>query len=450
MESDLPRLRGDRRLRRAHREFALRTPGVAPEKVFVAGQAVDGRAFEEVTPARDTAGARGPVHRPVQGIQGTSLPAGRLRAVPGMAARLRLVGGGPMSEWARQRTQVLCGRRDGRLPIAGRPPGRARSGPLPGAAVGQHGSSTGAVGGRRQRGDARRASPWWPPTAVGAAAGGLVVDGRNGFVVPERDADRARRRRAQAGRIPRAGGAHGTPRAVRTWPPSTTPRMADAFLAAAEHAIAANAGGAGAERDMCGICGIMAWDAGLALRRGDRDADGDETMRHRGPDDGGVYVVAGRCAPRSATAGCRSSICRRPGTSRWPTRTAPSGSPTTARSTTMSALRHRARGQGSQVPLAHRHRGDPPPVRGGGPSVRRAPGRNVRAGDLGHAEGSCFWPVTASASSRWYYARCPEGWCSGRRSRRSSASGDHPRARRAGVLRLPDVRLRAAAAERCL
>ena len=45
----------------------------------------------------------------------------------------------------------------------------------------------------------------------------------------------------------------------------------------------------------------------------------------------------------------------------------------------------RARGQGARLPLAHRHRDDPPPLRGGGPALRRAPAGDVRVRDLGHA-----------------------------------------------------------------
>ena len=59
-----------------------------------------------------------------------------------------------------------------------------------------------------------------------------------------------------------------------------------------------------------------------------------DTMRHRGPDDEGLWRSRRRATSCSATAAWRSSTSARPGARRWATRTARSRSRSTARSTT--------------------------------------------------------------------------------------------------------------------
>ena len=84
---------------------------------------------------------------------------------------------------------------------------------------------------------------------------------------------------------------------------------------------------------MCGIVGILAFDDAFALDE-PTVARMTDTLRHRGPDDA-RHVRPARRARRArppATVDHRPLV--RPATSRWPTRTARCGSPTTARSTT--------------------------------------------------------------------------------------------------------------------
>ena len=108
---------------------------------------------------------------------------------------------------------------------------------------------------------------------------------------------------------------------------------------------------------MCGIAGV--WDRQrhahpmqlAALPQAMTDS-----LRHRGPDAGGVWADA-RPGWRSATAVCRSSICRRPGRSRWFRPAAASSSPTTAKST-MPPSCARARGGGPPLSRPLRYRGD--------------------------------------------------------------------------------------------
>ena len=92
-----------------------------------------------------------------------------------------------------------------------------------------------------------------------------------------------------------------------------------------------------------------------------RDDDGPPRARRRR-----VLDRRARARARSAIAGCRSSTSRRRPPADVATRTARSGSPSTARSTTTSRCARSSRRKGHRLPLAHRHRGDRPPLGGGG------------------------------------------------------------------------------------
>ena len=86
------------------------------------------------------------------------------------------------------------------------------------------------------------------------------------------------------------------------------------------------------------------------------------------------------------------------------------------------ALRAELEAKGHTLPLAHRHRGDPPPLRGGGTGLRRSAGRHVRVRDLGRAPARAVAGPRpdrrqAAATTR----SCPAGSCSARRSRRCSS-----------------------------
>jgi glycosyltransferase involved in cell wall biosynthesis len=76
--------------------------------------------------------------------------------------------------------------------------------------------------------------------AVGAAAGGLVVDGRNGLVVPERDPTALADAMLRLIRDPELATRMGEA-ARRDVAAFNYPRMAQAFLDAVQFAIAANA-----------------------------------------------------------------------------------------------------------------------------------------------------------------------------------------------------------------
>jgi glycosyltransferase involved in cell wall biosynthesis len=166
------------------KRFVCATPGVSPEKVFVAGQAVDGSRLERVQPSR----AEPDVlfigqFKQYKGV-GCLLDAFDL--LDGSGARLRLVGNGPLDCEIRRRT---AHRSDvevvGHVP-QDRLPGeltRARCLVLPSVTTELDREPWGLV-----VNEAMHAGlPVVASSAVGAAAGGLVRDGRNGLVVPERD-----------------------------------------------------------------------------------------------------------------------------------------------------------------------------------------------------------------------------------------------------------------------
>ena len=173
---------------------------------------------------------------------------------------------------------------------------------------------------------------------------------------------------------------------------------------------------------MCGICGIVAFSDQFAADQA-TVARMRDTLAHRGPDDAGADRSAGRtgCA-RPSPAGDHRPVA---------------GGPSADGQRGRHGLDHlqrrglqprgaarRARGQGPPLPLAHRHRGDRPPLRGGGPETacERLEGM-FALGDLGRrGAASCSSPATASASSRSTTRACREAWCSGRRSRRCSST----------------------------
>ena len=154
---------------------------------------------------------------------------------------------------------------------------------------------------------------------------------------------------------------------------------------------------------MCGIAGIVRWD-------GQRPDEGSihamcDAMVHRGPDDEGFFVGDG------AALGMRrlSIIDLATVTSRSATRTARSGSSSTARSTTTRNCAHLdRRGHRSNGPRdTEDHRASLRRVR---PALRRSPARHVRVCDLGYAAaGSCCSRATGWASSRSTTRKCNGG-----------------------------------------
>ena len=224
------------------RRFVAAAPGVDPAKVFIAGQAVDAARFAAVEPGFDEQVAD--ILYVGQFEERKGLPFlleafAQLRA-QGVPARLRLIGNGSMEEAIRRRAAD-----DEAIEFVGHVdqddlPGHlaaARCLVLPSITTPLDREPWGLV-----CNEAMHAGiPVVATQAVGAAAGGLVRDGRNGFVVPERNAEAL-----AAALLPLlldAGTAREMGARARTDVSGFShERMADGFEAAVEHAIAARSG----------------------------------------------------------------------------------------------------------------------------------------------------------------------------------------------------------------
>ncbi len=213
-------------------------PGVDPAKVFVAGQAVNPSRFEAVEPQRD-----GPPDllfigqfKEYKGID-TLLEA--FDRLDGTGARLRMVGNGPLED----RVHAAAARNPA-LEVIGHVPqdelpdelSRARCLVLPSVTTPMDREPWGLVANEAMH----AGLPVVASTAVGAAAGGLVKDGRNGLVVPERDPEAlADALRAMVASPQLAAGLGDQAREdAREF---DYVRMADAFEAAVERAVAVRA-----------------------------------------------------------------------------------------------------------------------------------------------------------------------------------------------------------------
>jgi glycosyltransferase involved in cell wall biosynthesis len=212
----------------------LEVPGVEAEKIFVAGQAVDASRFEAVQPARNG----GPVVLFVGQFEERKGIDDLLAAFERVAdpdAELRLIGNGSLERHIRQRINGHS-----RVTIVGHVPqdalpaelARATCLVLPSVTTRETNEPWGLV-----VNEAMHAGlPVIATDAVGAAAGGLVHNGRNGYVVPERNPERlgdAMRRllgdpesAVRMGRQARADAAE-----------FNYDRMADAFQGAVEYAV---------------------------------------------------------------------------------------------------------------------------------------------------------------------------------------------------------------------
>ena len=217
------------------KEFLASVPGVDPSKIYVAGQAVEAKRFTEVTPSQNGH----PVALFVgqfeerKGVRDLLDAYAQLRD---LGAELRVVGSGSLEPEIRSRAESMPG-----LTIAGYVPqselpqelARARCLVLPSITV---------PGGKEPWGlvvnEAMHAGlPVVATDSLGAAAGGLVRDGENGYVVPERSPDRlaeALRRLLSDQPLASRFGAQARADAAAI----NYARMADAFESAIEHAIA--------------------------------------------------------------------------------------------------------------------------------------------------------------------------------------------------------------------
>jgi glycosyltransferase involved in cell wall biosynthesis len=217
------------------KRFVTATCGVDPAKVFVAGQAVSAEPFEAVQPTRNGTAEVLYVGQFEQ-RKGLSDLLAAFAAVREVPARLRLVGNGSLEAAVRRlaagdpRVELVGYRTQDELPTE---LARSRCLVLPSITTALDREPWGLVVNEAMHAGV----PAVVTDAVGAAAGGLVRDGSNGFVVPEQnpsalaaairtlvaDPDLAARLGAQARHD------------VRRF---THRAMADAFEAAVEHAIA--------------------------------------------------------------------------------------------------------------------------------------------------------------------------------------------------------------------
>lgn len=220
------------------KRFVCEVDGVDPAKVFVAGQAVDAERFRDVQPSANGDAevlfigqfeARKGIDHLLNAFATVEQP-----------ARLCLVGNGTQEEAIRAHARA-----DERIEIVGYVPqeqlperlARARCLVLPSVTTELDREPWGLV-----VNEAMHAGiPVIASDTVGAAAGGLVVDGRNGFVVPERDPVAlagAIRRLVVDGELALRLGRQAREDAARF----NYDRMAGAFEAAVEYAIAQRRG----------------------------------------------------------------------------------------------------------------------------------------------------------------------------------------------------------------
>jgi glycosyltransferase involved in cell wall biosynthesis len=216
------------------RDFVLATDGVSPEKVFVAGQAVEKERFVDVR--RSTNG-----HANVLFIGQFEERKGLFDLIDafGMVdrpeARLRLVGNGSLEGEVRRHAE-----RDRRIEIVGYVPqddlpaqlASARCLVLPSVTTAEDKEPWGLVVNEAMHAGV----PVVATDAVGAAAGGLVQHGKNGYVVPERDAPAlagALRSLVEDHKLARRLGE----RARGDADEFNYERMADAFVSAVDYAI---------------------------------------------------------------------------------------------------------------------------------------------------------------------------------------------------------------------
>ena len=218
------------------RRFVLETPGVDAEKLFVASLAVDATPFEAVTPHRGEGGAAEILYvGQFEERKGLRYLLDAFDSLRETGARLRIVGGGVQGDWLRSRVD---GRDDIEL-VGYRSQGelagdlaRARCLVLPSITTREDREPWGLV-----VNEALHAGvPVVATDAVGAAAAGLVRDHRNGFIVPERDAqalaEALRRLVADPELAGRMGDAGRHDAAAFTYE-----RMAGAFLDAVAYAV---------------------------------------------------------------------------------------------------------------------------------------------------------------------------------------------------------------------
>ncbi len=168
------------------RRFLLEVSGVEPDKVFVAGQAVDKDRFTDVQPSRNGNPPEVLFVGQFEERKGLSYLLDAAASLTDVPLRVRLVGNGSQERDVRAHAaklanvEVVGHRAQHDLP---RELARSRCVVLPSITTALDKEPWGLV-----LNEAMLAGlPVVATDAVGAAVGGLVRDGENGFVVPERD-----------------------------------------------------------------------------------------------------------------------------------------------------------------------------------------------------------------------------------------------------------------------
>jgi len=219
------------------RRFVVETRGVEPDKVFVAGQAVEPERFAAL---------------PANGDAGRVLFVGQLKEYKGVAellaawsrveapgARLRMVGNGPLEHAVRD-----AAARDPRIELVDYVPQEELPRELAGARCLVLPSVTTRIDrepwGLVVNEGMHAGRPVVVSDAVGAAAGGLVQHGRNGLVVREKDPSALRDALELLLRDPQRANRMGEQARVDAAAFSHD-RMADAFEAAVAHAVRSSA-----------------------------------------------------------------------------------------------------------------------------------------------------------------------------------------------------------------
>jgi glycosyltransferase involved in cell wall biosynthesis len=218
------------------KRFVVDTAAVDPNKVYVAGQAVEPEAFTSLQPSRNGSDEVLFVGQ-FEERKGLRHLLDAFAALPDVPARLRLIGNGSLEPEVSRRAAD-----DPRVELVGYVPqerlpaelARSRCLVLPSITTDLDREPWGLVVNEAMHAGV----PVVTTDAVGAAAGGLVEDGRNGFVVAERDASSLavaiQRLVADPALAARLGD-----QARKDVERFTHRAMADAFEAAVEHAIAA-------------------------------------------------------------------------------------------------------------------------------------------------------------------------------------------------------------------
>lgn len=217
------------------KEYLQGISGVAPEKSYVAGQAIDPAPFRVLKPAFEEPAVILFVGQ-LEDHKGIRDLLGAFGAVQDQNARLRLAGTGSLEQEVRERAGA-----DSRVEILG----HVKHAELPAELASGRCLVLPAVTTERYRecwglvvNEAMAAGiPVITTDAVGAAAGGLVRDGRNGFVVPERNQESlaaAMRRLIADPSLAESMGAQARVDVSRY----DYRRMADAFANAIDHAVA--------------------------------------------------------------------------------------------------------------------------------------------------------------------------------------------------------------------